>query len=306
MLHVVMTNALPVSGTGKIVRRQGFTLIELAIVLVIIGLLVGGVLVGRDLLSAAALRAQISQIEKYQQAVNTFKGKYGYLPGDIPNPDATQFGFMSRGIYTGEGDGDGLILGISNHAAGNSWGNAESAGETVMLWADLGTAGLIDGRFNTARPDSLPGANITGTTLAAYLPSAKIARGNYIYAWSGGIAVGNNNAINYFGLSGTTNIASFGGMTSAPALTVLEAYTIDRKLDDGLPQSGNVIDLYLHNTNPDWAAGGGASGAWAGVATSAAATTCHDNGNITGAAHQYSITQNNGAGMNCALSFKFQ
>ena len=89
--------------------KAGFTLIELSIVLVIIGLITGGILVGQDLIKAAETRGQISQIEKFNTAVNTFEGKYGYLPGDIPNPYATQFGFQSRGTWTGQGDGNGMI-----------------------------------------------------------------------------------------------------------------------------------------------------------------------------------------------------
>ena len=81
--------------------KKGFTLIEMSIVLVIIGLIIGGVLLGRDLISAAAVRAQIAQIEKYNAAVNTFKGKYGYLPGDIPDPYASRFGFKARGTCLG-------------------------------------------------------------------------------------------------------------------------------------------------------------------------------------------------------------
>jgi hypothetical protein len=48
----------------------------MSVVLVIIGLLVGGVLVGQNLIAAAGLRATISQIEKYNTAANTFRGKY--------------------------------------------------------------------------------------------------------------------------------------------------------------------------------------------------------------------------------------
>src|SRR5579871_3923101 len=93
---------------------SGFTLIELSIVLVIIGLIVGGILTGRDLIDAAAQRAQIAQIEKYNTAVNTFRIKYGYLPGDIPDPYASNFGFQARGSVSGEGDGNGIIEGINN------------------------------------------------------------------------------------------------------------------------------------------------------------------------------------------------
>ena len=54
-------------------HTSGFTLIELSIVLVIIGLIVGGILTGKDLIDSAQVRAQISQIEKYQTATQTFR-----------------------------------------------------------------------------------------------------------------------------------------------------------------------------------------------------------------------------------------
>lgn len=58
-------------GTLQMKNQSGFTLIELSIVLVIIGLIVGGVLVGRDLIKAAEVRAQVSQIEK-----SPYSGEY--------------------------------------------------------------------------------------------------------------------------------------------------------------------------------------------------------------------------------------
>src|SRR5580700_8566203 len=105
-------------------HKSGFTLIELSIVLVIIGLIVGGVLVGQDLIRAAGVRATISQIEKYNTAVNTFRAKYNnQLPGDISNPDAAAFGFAARGTAPGEGDGNGIIEGPNGGGTSGIAGN---------------------------------------------------------------------------------------------------------------------------------------------------------------------------------------
>jgi prepilin-type N-terminal cleavage/methylation domain-containing protein len=116
--------AMPVPASHASAVRPGaaaFTLIEMSIVLVIIGLIVGGVLAGQSLINAAAVRATISQIEKYQ--TNTFRGKYGYLPGDIKDPDASNFGFAARGQYAGEGDGNGVLEGNPNNINGKMMGS---------------------------------------------------------------------------------------------------------------------------------------------------------------------------------------
>src|SRR6201999_103149 len=104
--HMLATNRI-----HKRTSEQGFTLIELSIVLVIIGLIVGGVLVGQDLIRAAEIRATLTQVEKFNTAVNTFYGKYGALPGDMNNGVALTFGFLSRAGTAGQGDGNGLMDG---------------------------------------------------------------------------------------------------------------------------------------------------------------------------------------------------
>ncbi len=101
-------------GTSNSAAIQGFTLVELAIVLVVIGLIAGGVLVGRDLINAAGVRAQVGQIEKYQTAVNAFRLKYNGLPGDLLASDAVQLGFVARAGGASDGDGNGLIEGGCN------------------------------------------------------------------------------------------------------------------------------------------------------------------------------------------------
>jgi prepilin-type N-terminal cleavage/methylation domain-containing protein len=156
--------------------RAGFTLIEMVIVLVIIGLIVGAVLVGQNLINAAAVRAQISQIEKYNSAVNTFRGKYNnYLPGDIRDPDASSFGFIPRGnagCLAGLEDGNGLI---ESETWGCHTGPYQGAGETVVFWVDLSTAGLIDQSFSAAT-NILTGTTLPQTAIPSYFPTAKIGQ----------------------------------------------------------------------------------------------------------------------------------
>lgn len=287
----------------KSALRYGFTLIEVNIALVIIGLIVGAILVGQSLLNAAAARGQISQIEKYNQAVGMFREKYGSLPGDIPNPDATSYGFQSRGQYAGEGDGNGILEGVYSNAAGQNCGADQITGENGMLWVDLSTAHLIDGGFSSATPTVYNGGT---SAVGLYLPAAKIGAGNYVYSWSTG-------GMNYWGISSITWLGS-GIPTSQPMLTVAQAYAIDNKVDDGLPQSGRVTAQYLDGssfgysigTGFGWAGSGGVTGGPYTTATPGTSTTCFDNGNTSGAVQKYSISRSNGTGVNCAVSFRLQ
>jgi len=109
----------------KNIKTSGFTLIELSIVLVIIWLIIGGVLTGQDLIKSAEIRAQISQIEKYNTAVNAFKLKYNCTPGDCPN--ATDYFPNAR-------NGHDLEFGGWDVGA--------------QLFYQLAEAGLIEGKFN--------------------------------------------------------------------------------------------------------------------------------------------------------------
>ena len=106
-------------------------------------------------------------------------------------------------------------------------------------------------------------------------------------------------------------------MFGATTITPVEAYNIDRKIDDGLPQMGNITAMTLDGNYSIWAAGAETGGdfdpttqgpvvAGDGVQTPPSDNTCYDNNNQPGGLEQYSIGYNNGTGQNCALSFKFQ
>lgn len=97
--------------------------------------------------------------------------------------------------------------------------------------------------------------------------------------------------------------------TNSLALTPQQAYSIDSKIDDGLPQSGRVNTNYIAwniASGLTWASGGGVVGAALSDATPASATSCYDNGNASNTTQKYSVAYNGGTGLNCALSFKMQ
>ncbi len=186
--------------------QAGFTLVELSIVLVIIGLIIGGVLVGQDLIKAAEIRSQVAQIQEYNSAVNAFRDRYQVIPGDVGAVKATQFGFndaANRVPGTNNCDQDGLI---ECNAAGCADIRA-FGGETAVFWTDLYDTLLIAAELDTATSavDGGAGANIVPGDLTNdlndYLPGAKIGRGNYIMAFS---ASGRN----FFQLGGVTAIAN--------------------------------------------------------------------------------------------------
>ncbi len=316
----------------------GFTLIELSIVLIIVGLLVGGILVGKDLIDSAAVRAQVSQIENYRTVVNAFRDKYGYLPGDIPDPAATSIGLKARGTNTGEGDGNGLIqsscvvptvgcpwaTNFTYHYLGilQEPGNAS---ETTLFWSDLSLAKLIPENFTN--PTTAVSINeATAPALQDYFPRGKISK-TYILVWSGGITAANtsplqSDGINYFSLGGlNTVIKNSGWAYQGAQLTVLQAFDIDNKIDDGKPQSGKVSAFVPSNGIVIWSSGSASwnvhcpcyvmsSGASSGspnygpttTATSFATTNCYDNNGVVGD-QKYQLT--NAILQNCALSFKF-
>jgi len=302
----------------KSALQSGFTLIELSIVLVVIGLIIGGILTGRDLMDVAAQRAQVTQMQKYSTAVNTFRNKYGYLPGDIPDPQASGFGFQARSTNRGEGDGNGVLESYGDSSDSQAYGYATGSGELAVFWQDISTAGLIDTSViynvssNVPKIALNPSPNVTLTSspgIKDWLPTSKIGSNIFIYVFS-------LNGLNYFALSTVDTIGGTVQSSENPGLTVQQAYNIDKKIDDGLPQSGSVTACYVNfnvvNYRAIWAAGGNIQGAGTGgsgcaattAATPYATTNCYDNTNVAGT-ETYSLSQNANV-QNCALSFRFQ
>ena len=131
--------------------QAGFTLIEIAIVLVIIGLLLGGVLKGQELITSARVRNLISTQDGIKAAYFGFQDRYRALPGDYPGAQA-QANIPNMPDATYGGNGDGRIINIGGGAA-----------EQTIAWMHLSHAGFLTGNFRMASNSEAVAANNTPT-----------------------------------------------------------------------------------------------------------------------------------------------
>jgi prepilin-type N-terminal cleavage/methylation domain-containing protein len=121
-------------------RQSGFTLIEIAIVLVIIGLLLGGILKGQELINSARVKNLGTDFRNIPMFIYGYQDKFKALPGDDSAAEA-------HVDASGEGDGNGVING--------DWNSKSAEDESVLFWQHVRLAGLAPGL--TTIPETLPG-----------------------------------------------------------------------------------------------------------------------------------------------------
>lgn len=228
-------------------KKNGFTLLEMSLVLVVIGLVIGGVLTGSALLHTAEISSTVKDIGKYTTAIKTFESEYKSLPGDMPN--ATGFWGIAGGsgsdptcaatVTTGKtatcnGNGDGLIMGSGYN------GNA-SRYEIYRAWQHLTNAKLIEGSFTgvvgAKNPQRASDSGINA-------PAGKIQGSGFDFFAS--YSFGNNSDTNFFpGIYGNFLVFGSSGdgndIAITPILEPVDAENIDRKIDDGKPATGLIV-----------------------------------------------------------------
>ncbi len=223
---------------------------ELAIVMTIIGLLIGGILKGQELLENARVTSTIAQAKSYDAAVTGFRDIYGSLPGDLPDAQNRIPGCNAACNIAAATANDGKV-GQPDWTSTNFWfaqsqditangAQGDVAAETVLFWITMMKANLITGVTDQALTTGTPAAwNVTH-------PTAKIGGG-----WVAGYAAGNNPIGQpwsstggpiglVIGLAATPTNGLTTATTGINVLSPSRAAQIDRKMDDGAPDSGQV------------------------------------------------------------------
>lgn len=215
--------------------RHGFTLVEISLVLVIVGLLTGGILGGQALIRASEMRAQLKDFSTISTAHHAFRDKYNCIPGDCRDV-SSYFPAIANG------NGDGMVY---------VWPSS-GTNEGATYFQALETSGLIDARRAPgALAQEYRGARLNSSTSFSYI--------NYFDRYPGG------------GYSPSTLLGSgiawihFASNSNSPwangaALRPEDAWNFDVKTDDGQPLTGNFLTVAggtgASSVHPDCISGG--------------------------------------------------
>jgi len=197
-------------------RQQGFTLVEIAIVLVIIGLLLGGILKGQEMITQAKIKNVIADFSGVSAAYHGYQDRYRAIPGDDPNA-ATRW-TVGPAV---SGDGNGIVAGTYN--------STSATDESRLWWDHLRRAGFVSGS-GTNQPFNA----VTGQ----------------IGVQTGDGAAPGPTLLNVSGGNGFVGLI----MCSANLPDKI-AIAVDTQMDDGVSNQGSVRGVIQTAPNPNIGAG---------------------------------------------------
>jgi prepilin-type N-terminal cleavage/methylation domain-containing protein len=201
-------------------KLNGFTLVEISIVMIIIGLLIGGVFGGLKLVENMQVNKTIQDLKSIESAALTFKDTYGRLPGDITNPSTRLPNCSTAPCSTG-GNGNRRL-------DATAWNEALTATmEKFTFWNHLQAADL----------SSLGVKNTTDLNFGEGQPESPLQGGYRLTRYNGVFAVAGTRPFSETVLFVTQQSSAIlnGGSWTMPCVPIA---SIDRKIDDGFVYDG--------------------------------------------------------------------
>jgi len=224
---------------------SGFTLVEMSIIVVIVGIVAAGIVMGKQILDNAATMSVASDFEKYRSAAVSYRDRYKFLPGDDPHADDT-FGAAADcpeptptdvpSTDTCGGDADGYV---AYNSSITPFGANPNYYEGLLAWQHLSNARLIQGQYSGKRSTASDNATIGINYPLSRISGATFVLRHFLYTGNDAFPAEYGHVL-MFGQPAPSgiNIGFWGSV-----LTSQQAYLIDAKIDDGRPGLGSVISI---------------------------------------------------------------
>ncbi|MGE4062461.1 MAG: type II secretion system protein [Rhodospirillaceae bacterium] len=220
---------------GFVRHQRGFTLIEMSIVLVIIGLIVGGILKGQELIESSRQKNFISQIDRLKAGTTTFVDRFKTLPGDFSRTT-----LLPNSASLTAGNDNGVVGAVATTTAAVFTNELSDNEETVEYFNHLLAAGLgSNGSVTGVAPVCYAGLCSTPSPL----PSAPFQQSgiNIVFGTHKGLTTPLTTLQRHWLTTSRFVDGAIGAATGV--LSGERAFQIDNKYDDGHSQTGNIRSI---------------------------------------------------------------
>ena len=223
------------------IYKKGFTLVELSIVLVIIGLLIGGILVGQSLIESAKIQGYVKRVEQFEVAFDLFKSKFGQFPGDTR-------------LMLPAGNNDGIIGAVTACKGAYSGNGVYSGDEHDYVMYHMSTTKMINLDLQLYSPVRCGGthpdlASPNTATENEFTPGIGYNSTTWQTAVNGltpGISIGIVTTPNNY-LPQADSFAD-GQAYAGSGADIFSVISMDKKMDDGVSDTGNFLAVDI----ADW------------------------------------------------------
>jgi prepilin-type N-terminal cleavage/methylation domain-containing protein len=205
--------------------KQGFTLIELAIVVVVLGILIIGVVGAQSIMESAEKRAFVTEMQGYYMALKAFELEFDAIPGDFDEAEDYWGSNCNGKINNCNGDGNGTL---------RPWPR-----DSFRFWVHLEEAGLIEERRGSG-----------DTAIYRRMEYFRKNSNSAIYSYTGAFSPWLSDLIPNHKLQITFSRQVGGGIDNS-VLKAEESHYIDKKMDDGIRTTGIVVSTRGDNNDGD-------------------------------------------------------